>query len=122
MKGIYIVNRKDGTSVYISHTPPRQAQVRDLIEFVPTGGEFTRRVREAKKRAEKVLVKRKAAIVDGKHDPIRAPEPGSNEGGGRSHAAKAEVGSRPANREAVVRAAQAGGQEAQVPLPALHED
>ncbi len=36
------------------------------------------------------------------HDPaLCAPEPGSHEGGGGSHAAKAEGGSRPAIREAV---------------------
>ncbi len=67
MKGIYTVDRKNGTTVCITYTPPGQARVRDIVEFVPAGREFTRRLREARKRAEKVLYKRMAAIVEGEH-------------------------------------------------------
>ncbi len=67
MKGINTVNRKNGTSVCITYTPPGQARVRDIVEFVPAGREFTRRLREARKRAEMVLCKRRAAIVEGQH-------------------------------------------------------
>lgn len=71
MKGIYTVKRANGTSVCITYSPPGEKRVREALDFVPAGFEFTRRLREAKRKAEKVLTKRKAAIYDGKHELAR---------------------------------------------------
>ena len=80
MKGIYTVARKDGTAVYVSYSPPGERQIREKVELVPGGRGFGRRLREAVRRAEKVLIRRKAAIVEGRHEiarpkPIAAREP-----------------------------------------------
>ena len=71
MKGIYTRERKGGTAVYISYTPPREGRVREVVEFVTDGPAFSKRLREAEKRAEKVLIKRRAAIVEDRHELVR---------------------------------------------------
>ena len=71
MKGIYTAKRAKGTAVCISYSPPGEQRVREVIELVPHGRKFTKRLREAEKRAEKVLIKRKASVVEGKHQLVR---------------------------------------------------
>jgi integrase len=68
MKGIYVVKRKAASTVYISYVPPGQSQIRERVETVPQGPGFASRLREAKARARDVLVKRRAAIVEGTFD------------------------------------------------------
>ena len=72
MKGVYTVDRKSGTAVYVSYVPPGRAQVRERVELVARGPEFAQRLREAKARARDVLFKRKAAIVEGTFDLPRS--------------------------------------------------
>ena len=70
MKGIYTRKRKGGTSVSIGYTPPGQSRVSEIREFVDDGPAFSKRLRAAVKRAEDVLIKRRAAIVDGCHEKL----------------------------------------------------
>ena len=71
MKGIYTRERGGSTAVYISYTPPGERRVRESIECVPEGPDYAKRIRAAEKRAEKVLIKRQAAIIDGTHGLVR---------------------------------------------------
>ena len=71
MKGVYTVERKEGSAVYVSYTPPGEQRIRERVELVPRGRGFGRRLRDAERRAEKVLVRRKAAIVEGRHEIAR---------------------------------------------------
>ena len=74
MKGIYRAERANGTSVVINYSPPGEKRVREAIEFVPEGRNFAKRLREAEKRAQSVLIKRKAAVVENRHELAR-PRP-----------------------------------------------
>lgn len=71
MKGVYTACRKNGTAVCISYSPPGERRVRETIELVPEGRGFAKRLRAASKRAEKALVTRQAAIVEGKYGLVR---------------------------------------------------
>ena len=72
VRGIYTVQRKGGTAVYISYVPQGRAQLREKVELVPAGKDSAARVREAKARARDVLIKRRAAIVEGTFDLPRS--------------------------------------------------
>ena len=74
MKGVYAVEKKNGISVSIGYTPPGEPRVREVSEFVREGAAYSKRVREARKRAEDVLHKRLAAIAEGRHGIVR-PKP-----------------------------------------------
>ncbi len=70
MKGIYTVKRHDGSAVYINYTPPSGRRVRELVEQVPGGKDFTPRLRAAEKRAAERLMQRRGAIVEGRHEDL----------------------------------------------------
>lgn len=71
MKGIYTRERRGSTAVYITYTPPGKRRVRESVECVAEGPDYAKRIRAAEKRAEKVLIKRRAAIIDGTHGLVR---------------------------------------------------
>lgn len=67
VRGVYTRKLKRGTAVYITYSPPGEPRVRELFDNVPRGVHHDAELRDAKERAEMLLHKRRAAIVDGTH-------------------------------------------------------
>ena len=74
MRGIYTAKRKTGTAVYIDYQPPDMARVREKIELVPSGPNLAKRLSEARKRAQKELVRRQAAACERAEAPLAPPQ------------------------------------------------
>ncbi len=72
MKGVYTIERKSGTAVYINFLDQHRKQVREQVELVLEGHGFASRLREAKARARDVLIKRRAEVVEDRFDLSRS--------------------------------------------------
>jgi integrase len=71
MKGVYTIERRGGTAVYLTYTPTGEARVRELYRFVPDGEKFTKRLAAAQSDAAKEVISRKAAVYERRHDLVR---------------------------------------------------